>query len=76
MSWLVGRCCALFGAVVLAIFAGAGRTASAYPRFLERQKAYDIQVLARSAARTPPALVLRSERTIDRLQNVAPESQP
>ena len=36
--------CGLFGAAVLALLAGARRTENAYPRFLERQRAYDLIV--------------------------------
>jgi len=36
--------CGLFGAAVLATLAGARRTENAYPRFLERQKAYDLLI--------------------------------
>jgi ABC-type lipoprotein release transport system permease subunit len=39
-----GVLCGLFGAAVLATLAGAERTESAYPDFLERQKAYDLLV--------------------------------
>ena len=36
--------CGLFGAASLAVFAGARRTEAAYPRFLERNKAYDLLI--------------------------------
>lgn len=36
--------CGLFGAAVMATWAGARRTETAYPRFLERQRAYDLLV--------------------------------
>src|SRR5439155_13107043 len=37
--------CGLFGGAVLAMFAGARRTESAYPRFLDRQNAMDVIML-------------------------------
>src|SRR5439155_24150557 len=37
--------CGLFGGAVLAMFAGARRTESAYPRFLDRQHAMDVIML-------------------------------
>lgn len=37
-----GILCGLFGAAVLAALSGAERTEEAYPRFLERQEAYDL----------------------------------
>ncbi len=58
LTLLVG----LVSAIVLTAFAGARRTSTAFDRFRQETVARDLAVVAaRTAARTRPAVVLRSE---------------